>query len=90
MYNGLPEKLIKEIKVLAHESMKEGVKAIFSPEKKFAVWIGDPFFPLFPTLKECGLQKLNKKNMVLQLFIENLLKSLKFNIKYYFNLTSKF
>ena len=40
MYNGLPERLTKEIKALAPESMKEEVKVIASPERKFAVWIG--------------------------------------------------
>ena len=40
MYNGLPERLTKEIKALVPESMKEEVKVIASPERKFAVWIG--------------------------------------------------
>ena len=39
MYNGLPERLTKEIKPLAPESMKEEVEDIASPERKFAVWI---------------------------------------------------
>ena len=41
MYNGLPERLSKEIKALAPESTKEEVKVIASPERKFAFWIGE-------------------------------------------------
>ena len=37
MYNRLPKRLIKKIKDLAPESMKEEVKVIASPERKFAV-----------------------------------------------------
>ena len=40
MLNGLPERLTKELKALAHGSMKEEVKVIASPERKYAVWIG--------------------------------------------------
>ena len=37
MYKGLPERLTKEIKALAPASMKEEVKVIASPERKFFV-----------------------------------------------------
>ena len=40
MFNGLPERLTKEIKALAPESIKEEINVINSPERKFAVWIG--------------------------------------------------
>ena len=40
MFNGLPERLTKEIKALVPESMKEEVKVIASPERKYAAWIG--------------------------------------------------
>ena len=40
MFNGLPERLTKEIKALAPYSMKEEVKVIASPERKFASWNG--------------------------------------------------
>ena len=40
MFEGLPERLTKEIKCLAPESMKEEVNIIASPERKFAVSIG--------------------------------------------------
>ena len=40
MFNGLPERFIKEIKNLTHESMKEEVKINTSPERKYSAWIG--------------------------------------------------
>ena len=40
MFNELPERLTKEIKALVPESMKEEVKVIASPERKYAAWIG--------------------------------------------------
>ena len=40
MFNGLPERLIKEIKALAPKSMKQEVRVIASPERRFATWIG--------------------------------------------------
>ena len=40
LFNGFPERFSKEMKFLVPESMKEEVKVIFSPERKFSVWIG--------------------------------------------------
>ena len=40
MFNGLPERFTKDIKCLVPESMKEEVKIIASPERKFEVWNG--------------------------------------------------
>jgi len=40
MFSGLPERLTKEIKTLAPESMKNNVKVIAVPERKYSVWIG--------------------------------------------------
>ena len=40
MFNELPERLTKEIKALVSESMKEEVKVIAFPERKYAAWIG--------------------------------------------------
>ena len=40
MFSGLPERLTKEIKALAPESMKNNVKVIAVPERKYSVWIG--------------------------------------------------
>ena len=40
MFSGLPERLTKEVKNLAPESMKNNVKVIAVPERKYSVWIG--------------------------------------------------
>ena len=40
MFTGLPERLTKEVKALAPESMKNNVKVIAVPERKYSVWIG--------------------------------------------------
>ena len=40
MFNGLKERLTKEIKALAPGHMDEEVKVIVSPERKYAAWIG--------------------------------------------------
>ena len=40
MFEGLPERFTKEIKDLVNESMKEEIKVIASPERKFTTWIG--------------------------------------------------
>jgi actin-related protein len=40
MYNGLKERLTKEMKALASESFKEEVNVIASPNRKFAAWTG--------------------------------------------------
>ena len=40
LFNGLPQRFEKEIKNLAPESMKEEVRVIASPERRFASWIG--------------------------------------------------
>ena len=49
MFNGLPERLTKEIKYLAPESMKEEVKVIASPERKYDVWKGGSFLSSIET-----------------------------------------
>ena len=40
MYKGLPERLTKEFKSFAPESMKQEVRVISSPNSQFATWIG--------------------------------------------------
>ena len=72
MFNGLPERLTKEIKMLAPESMKEEVKVISSPERKFAAWIGGSILSTISTFKtmwitkaeyeESGVTIVHKKN----------------------------
>ena len=57
MFNGLPERLIKEIKALAPESMKEEVKVIASPDRKYATWIGGSIFSSLSEFKSCWITK---------------------------------
>ena len=40
MNNELPERFFKEIKNLVDDSLKEEIKTISSPERKYATWIG--------------------------------------------------
>ena len=71
MFSGLPERLTKEIKALANDSMKEEVKVIASPERKFASWIGGSIVSVISTFESFWLLKGNMKNKELLLFIEN-------------------
>ena len=57
MYNGLPERLNKEIKAFAPESMKEEVKVIASPERKFNAWIGGNILSSISTFKNQWITK---------------------------------
>ena len=40
LFSGLPERLTKEVKTLVPESMKNNVKVIAAPERKYSIWIG--------------------------------------------------
>ena len=51
MFNGLPERLTKNLKALAPESMKEEVRVIASPERKNAAWIGGAILSNVSTLE---------------------------------------
>ena len=57
MYNGLPERLTKEIRSLAPESMKEEVKVITSPERKFAAWKGGAILSSISTFESMCITK---------------------------------
>ena len=57
MINGLPERLTKEIKALAPESMKEEVKVIAYPHRKFAAWIGGSILSSISTFESMGITK---------------------------------
>ena len=57
MFEGLPERLEKEIKALAPKSMKEEVKVIASPERKFATWIGGSILSCISTFESCWITK---------------------------------
>ena len=57
MFNGLPERLIKEIKALAPKSMKEEVRVIVSPERRFATWMGGSIISCYSGFESCWITK---------------------------------
>ena len=57
MFSGLPERLTKEIKCLAPESMKEEVKVIASLEGYLAVWIGGSILSSISTFEGMWITK---------------------------------
>ena len=57
MFNELPERLTKEIKALVPESMKEEVKVIASPERKYAAWIGGSILSSLSTFESSWITK---------------------------------
>ena len=57
MFNGLPERLTKEIKALAPESMKEEVNVIASCERKFNTWFGGSILSSISTFESCWITK---------------------------------
>ena len=62
-YNGLPERLTKEIKAFAPESMKEEVKVNASLERKFAVWIGGSIFSSTSIFESMWITKTEYDNL---------------------------
>lgn len=57
MFRGLPERLEKEVKILAPESMKPNVKVIATPERKYAVWIGGSILSSISTFETMWITK---------------------------------
>ena len=57
MFNGLPERLTKEIKAIAPYEIEEEVKVIASLERKFATWIGGSILSTISTFESCWITK---------------------------------
>ena len=55
--HGLPERLTKEIKYLAPDSMIEEVSVIASPERKIAAWIGGSILSSSPYFENSWITK---------------------------------
>jgi len=55
MFNGIPERMQKEIKALAPDSMT--IKIIAPPERKYSVWIGGSILSSLSTFEEMWIQK---------------------------------
>ena len=58
MFRGLEKRLTKEIKSLAPESMKQEVRVIASPERKFHVWIGGSVLSAFCSIENRWITKM--------------------------------
>ena len=57
MFSGLPERLTKDVKALAPESMKNNVKVIAVPERKYSVWIGGSILSSISTFGSMWITK---------------------------------
>jgi len=55
MYDGIPQRIQKEIKSLAPDSMK--IKIIAPPERKYSVWIGGSILSSLSTFEEMWITK---------------------------------
>eukprot|EP01083_Nonionella_stella_P057652 151249_1 len=55
MYDGIPQRLQKEIKLLAPDSMN--IKIIAPPERKYSVWIGGSILSSLSTFEEMWITK---------------------------------
>jgi len=55
MYNGIAERMEKELKNLAPSAMK--IRIIAPPERKYAVWIGGSILSSLPTFANMWITK---------------------------------
>ena len=55
MYNGLPERMQKEISNLAPSTIK--VKVVAPPERKYSVWIGGSILASLSTFQQMWISK---------------------------------
>ena len=57
MFNGLPERLTKDVKAFVPDDLKEEVNVIASNERKYAVWIGGSILSSISTFKPMWITK---------------------------------
>ena len=57
MFNGLKEIIEEDVKTLVPKSMKEEVKVIASPERKYAAWIGGSILSSISTFESMWITK---------------------------------
>jgi len=55
MFEGIPERMEKEIKALAPASMK--IKIVAPPERKYSVWIGGSILASLSTFQQMWISK---------------------------------
>ena len=70
LFNGLPERFKKEIKAFAPESMKEEVKVIASPERRYASWIGDSILSSISKIESLWVTKSEYEESGVDIFIK--------------------
>ena len=76
MFNGLPERLTREIKSLAYESKKEEVQVIASPERKYSAVIGGIILSSLETFKDKWINKAEYEESGPDIAYKKCLKSL--------------
>ncbi len=57
LYNGLPERLTKELKNLANPNMASKIKVVAVPERKYCVWIGGSILSSISTFSEMWITR---------------------------------
>merc|ERR1712024_434397 len=69
MYQGYPERVQKEVKALAPDSMT--IKIIAPPERKYSVWMEVQSYPHCQHSRKCGSKKKNMLKLDHPSYIEN-------------------
>lgn len=57
LYAGLPERLTKELKLLANPNLSSKIKVVAVPERKYCVWIGGSILSSISTFEENWITK---------------------------------
>lgn len=57
LYVGLPERLTKELKLLANQNMANKIKVVAVPERKYCVWIGGSILSSISTFADMWITK---------------------------------
>ena len=76
MFNGLPERLTREIKLLVPDSMKEEVHVIASPERKYSAVIGGCILSSLETFKKMWITKAEYEESGSDIVYKKCIKSL--------------
>ena len=76
MFNGLPERLTREIKSLAPDSMKEEVQVIASPERNCSAIKGGSILSIIDTFKNKWITKAEYEESGSDIVYKKCIKSL--------------
>merc|ERR1712217_300006 len=69
MFEGIADRMQKEIVALAPPSMK--IKVVAPPERKYSVWIGGSILSSFSTFQQMRSRRVNMTNQGQPLFTES-------------------